>query len=180
MKFIKTELDGVYIIENKVFEDSRGKFLKIFNKELFLENGIDIEFKESYYSVSKLNVIRGMHFQLPPEDHEKLVYVAKGKVLDVILDLRKNSQSFGKYITIELDDKNGKFIFIPKGLAHGFKSLEDDTIMVYSVATEYSPKYDSGILWNSFGFNWNLNNPIISERDKALEKLEEFLKKEVF
>lgn len=180
MKFIKTELEGVYIIENKMFEDERGKFLKTFNKNIFLENGINVEFRESYYSISKKDVIRGMHFQIPPKDHEKLVYVAKGKVLDVILDLRKDSQSFGKCINVELTDSNGRLIFIPKGLAHGFKSLENETIMIYNVATEYDSKYDSGILWSSFGFNWKLNNPIISERDKSLEKLEEFLKKEVF
>lgn len=180
MKFIKTELEGVYIIENKIFEDERGKFFKTFNKNIFLENGIDVEFRESYYSISKKDVIRGMHFQIPPKDHEKLVYVAKGKVLDVILDLRKNSKSFGKSISIELTSENGKLVFIPKGLAHGFKSLEDETMMVYNVATEYESECDFGIFWDSFNFDWKVKNPIISERDKKFESFAEFIKREVF
>lgn len=180
MKFIKTELEGVYIIENKIFEDERGKFFKTFNKNIFLENGIDIEFRESYYSLSKKDVIRGMHFQIPPKDHEKLVYVAKGKVLDVILDLRKNSKSFGKTISIELTSENGRLVFIPKGLAHGFKALEDDTMMVYNVSTEYENECDFGVSWNSFNFEWEVKNPIISERDKKFESFTEFIKKEIF
>lgn len=180
MKFIKTELEGVYIIENKIFEDERGKFFKTFNKNIFLENGIDVEFRESYYSISKKDVIRGMHFQIPPRDHEKLVYVAEGKVLDVVLDLRKNSKSFGKSISIELTSENGRLLFIPKGLAHGFKSLQDNTMMVYNVATEYNPECDFGISWNSFGFDWETKNPVISERDQRFETLQEFLKKEIF
>ena len=180
MKFIKTELEGVYIIENKIFEDERGKFFKTFNKNIFLENGIDVEFRESYYSISKKDVIRGMHFQIPPKDHEKLVYVAKGKVLDVILDLRKNSKSFGKTISIELTSENGRLIFIPKGLAHGFKSLEDDTMMVYNVSTEYENECDLGISWDSFNFEWEAENPIISERDKNFESFAEFIKREMF
>lgn len=180
MKFIKTELEGVYIIENKIFEDERGKFLKTFNKNIFLENGIDVEFRESYYSISKKDVIRGMHFQIPPKDHEKLVYVANGKVLDVILDLRKDSESFGKSISIELTSENGRLIFIPKGLAHGFKSLEDDTMMVYNVSTEYEDECDFGISWDSFNFDWKVNKAIISERDKNFENFAEFIKREIF
>lgn len=180
MKFIKTELEGVYIIENKMFEDERGKFFKTFNKNIFLENGINVEFRESYYSISKKDVIRGMHFQIPPKDHEKLVYVAKGKVLDVILDLRKNSKSFGKSISVELTSENGKLVFIPKGLAHGFKSLEDDTMMIYNVATEYENECDFGISWDSFNFEWEIKEPIISERDKKFESFAEFIKREIF
>lgn len=180
MKFIKTELEGVYIIENKIFEDERGKFFKTFNKNIFLENGIDVEFRENYYSISKKDVIRGMHFQIPPKDHEKLVYVAKGKVLDVILDLRKNSKSFGKTISIELTSENGRLVFIPKGLAHGFKSLENDTMMVYNVSTEYENECDLGISWDSFNFEWKAKNPIISERDKNFESFAEFIKREMF
>ncbi|MGL5963455.1 MAG: dTDP-4-dehydrorhamnose 3,5-epimerase [Fusobacteriaceae bacterium] len=180
MKFIKTELDGVFIIENKKFNDERGSFFKTYNKNIFLENGIDVEFRESYYSSSKKDVIRGMHFQTPPNDHEKLVYVAKGKVLDVILDLRKQSKTFGKSISVELTEDNEKMIFIPKGLAHGFKSLEEDTLMIYNVATEYNNESDSGISWNSFGFNWEINNPIMSDRDKNFESFTEFSKKEIF
>lgn len=180
MELIKTELDGVFIIKNKIFKDIRGKFIKTYHNIEFKENNFCTAFKESYFSVSKKDVIRGMHFQLPPSDHEKLVYVAKGKVLDVILDLRKNSKTYGKAISIELSDENAYSVYIPKGFAHGFKTLEDESIMVYNVATVYSQECDYGIKWDSFGFDWKVEKPIISERDKNFETFEEFSKKEVF
>lgn len=180
MEIISTEISGVYIIKNRIFKDERGTFIKTFHKEEFKKNNLCDEFKESYFSVSQKNVIRGMHFQLPPNDHEKLVYVAKGKVLDVILDLRKESKTFGKSISIELSEENGYSIYIPKGLAHGFKSLEDNTIMVYNVTTVYNQESDYGILWNSFQFDWKAINPIMSERDKSFETLAEFSKKDIF
>ena len=180
MEIIKTEIEGVFIIKNKIFQDERGKFIKTYHKEEFEKNNLCTDFKESYFSISNKNVIRGMHFQLPPFDHEKLVYVSKGKVLDVILDLRKNSKTLGKAISIELSEENGYSIYIPKGLAHGFKSLEDGTIMTYNVATVYNQQSDYGIRWNSFNFDWGLEEPVMSERDKNFEGLEEFLKKEVF
>uniref|UniRef100_UPI0035632619 dTDP-4-dehydrorhamnose 3,5-epimerase family protein n=1 Tax=Ilyobacter sp. TaxID=3100343 RepID=UPI0035632619 len=115
MKLIKTELKGVFIIETFHAEDERGSFTKTYNKKFFKENKLCSKFKESYYSVSKKDVIRGMHFQLPPHDHEKLVYVIKGKIIDVILDLRKKSETYGKYISIELSEENRHSIYIPKG-----------------------------------------------------------------
>lgn len=180
MELIKTELEGVFIIKNNIFKDIRGKFIKTYHKLDFEKNNLCTDFQESYFSVSDKNVIRGMHFQLPPDDHEKLVYVAKGKILDVILDLRKESKTFGKYISIELSDENGYSVYIPRGLAHGFKSLEDGSIMVYNVSTVYSSKCDYGVKWDSFGFDWDIENPIMSERDKNFETFEEFSKKEVF
>ena len=171
----QTALDGVLLIDNFNANDNRGLFVKTFNKDSFKKLSIDFEIRESYYSVSKKNVIRGMHFQLPPSDHEKLVYVVSGSIIDVVVDLRKGSETYGNYISIELSANNKKSIFIPKGLAHGFKSLEDDTITVYSVATEYNANADSGIRYNSFGFNWQVENPILSERDKEFITLQEFL-----
>lgn len=180
MELIKTDLEGVFIIKNKVFKDERGNFIKTYHEKDFKDNNLITNFKESYFSVSKKNVIRGMHFQLPPFDHEKLVYVAKGQVLDVILDLRKNSKTKGKSISINLSEENGYSIYIPKGLAHGFKSLEDGTIMVYNVGTVYNQEADFGVRYNSFNFNWEIENPIISKRDKNFEDLKIFLEKEVF
>ncbi|SJZ57930.1 dTDP-4-dehydrorhamnose 3,5-epimerase [Cetobacterium ceti] len=180
MEFIKTDIEGVFIIENKIFKDERGQFIKTFNSEIFKNNGIDISFLESYYSISNKDVIRGMHFQLPPEDHSKLVYVIKGSVLDVVLDLRRNSKTFGKSIFVNLSEENKRSLYIPKGLAHGFKSLEDNTVMVYNVSTGYDNKSDYGILWNSFGFDWKIENPILSKRDKEFETFNEFFKKEIF
>lgn len=173
MNIEKTELEGVYIINNFNASDDRGLFVKTFNKDLFTNKDLEFSIRESYFSVSKKNVIRGMHFQLPPHDHEKLVYVPKGSIIDVVLDLRKNSKSFMKFISIELSDENRKSIFIPKGLAHGFMSLKEDTITVYNVGTEYESKSDFGIKYDSFGFDWEVENPIISNRDLQFDAVNE-------
>ncbi len=180
MKLIETELEGVFIIENFYSSDDRGSFTKTFNKNFFEENNLCTVFTENYFSKSKKDVIRGMHFQLSPFDHDKLVYVPSGAVLDVILDLRKNSKTFGKYICINLSELNKKSVYIPKGLAHGFKSLEDDTIMMYNVSTVYQREADFGISYDSFDFDWQVENPIISERDKNLISFEEFIKNSPF
>jgi dTDP-4-dehydrorhamnose 3,5-epimerase len=115
-----------------------------------------------------------MHFQLPPNDHEKLVFVPSGKIMDVVVDLRKNSPTFQQHIAVELSAENKKSIFIPKGLAHGFKSLEDHTMTVYNVATEYNPSSDAGIHYDTFGFDWQTENPILSKRDLEFQSLNEF------
>jgi len=174
MKIERTEIEGVYIIDNFNAADDRGLFVKTFNSNSFKENNLDFKIRESYYSVSKKNVIRGMHFQLPPHDHEKLVYVPKGSILDVVVDLRKKSKTYKKFISVTLSGESKKSIFIPKGLAHGFKSLENDTITVYNVATEYNPIADMGIKFDSFGFNWETEEPMVSERDSAFDFFNEF------
>lgn len=174
MKIERTEIEGVYVIDNFNATDERGLFVKTYNSNLFKESNLDFIIRESYYSVSKKNVIRGMHFQLPPHDHEKLVYVSKGSVLDVIVDLRKKSKTYKKFISVILSDENKKSIFIPKGLAHGFKSLEKNTITVYNVATEYNPKADHGINFDSFGFDWDVSKPTLSERDNNFYTMNEF------
>jgi dTDP-4-dehydrorhamnose 3,5-epimerase len=176
----RTILEDVFIIINFNASDDRGLFVKTFNKKLFQEMKLDFDIKESYFSVSKKDVIRGMHFQLPPNDHEKLVYVPHGAILDVVVDLRKNSPTYGKYISLELSDQNKKSIFIPKGFAHGFKSLLDHTITVYNVATEYNSIADSGIHYNSFGFDWEIKDPIVSPRDVKFIGLNGFHKKNPF
>jgi dTDP-4-dehydrorhamnose 3,5-epimerase/CDP-3, 6-dideoxy-D-glycero-D-glycero-4-hexulose-5-epimerase len=174
MTFENTKLNGVYIINNFNAVDDRGLFVKTFNKKQFQDNNIDFDIRESYYSISNKNVIRGMHFQLPPHDHEKLVYVVKGSILDVIVDLRKNSKTYKQHISINLSEENKKSIFIPKGLAHGFKSIKDGTITVYNVASEYNADFDSGIKFDSFNFNWNSREIVMSNRDKDLQSLDSF------
>lgn len=176
MTIEKTELEGVYIIDNFVAKDERGTFVKTFNKQGFKDNELEFEIRESYFSVSQKNVIRGMHFQLPPHDHEKLVFVPVGAIIDVVVDLRKNSPTYKKHLSVELSAENKKSIFIPKGLAHGFKSLVDDTITVYNVATEYNPTADAGIHFNSLGFDWHVQNPIMSKRDETFQGLDSFCK----
>lgn len=174
MKLIKTDIDGLLILEPRIFEDTRGKFIKTFTDGFFKENGLNIEVEETYYSISNKDVIRGMHFQTPPHDHIKLVYVPYGSILDVVLDIRQSSDTYGKSFSLELSSENGKVLIIPKGLAHGFKSLEDNTNVTYMQTTPYAPNNDSGIRFDSFGFDWRLVNPELSERDKSFVTLEEF------
>lgn len=174
MNFERTEIEGVYIIDNFSAADDRGLFVKTFNSNSFKENNLAFEIRESYYSSSKKNVIRGMHFQLPPYDHEKLVYVTSGKILDIVIDLRKNSSTYKEYISVELSAENKKSIYIPKGFAHGFKSLEDNSITVYSVASEYNMSSDLGVSFDSFDFDWEVKKPILSARDSSFITLKEF------
>lgn len=174
MNIKRTGIEGVFIIDNFSALDHRGLFVKSFNKNTFKENNLEFEIRESYYSISKKNVIRGMHFQLPPYDHEKLIYVAKGSILDVIVDLRKKSKTYKQHISINLSEENKKSIFIPKGLAHGFKSMKDGTITVYNVSTEYNADFDEGIKFDSFGFNWNSKNVVMSNRDREFKSLDSF------
>lgn len=174
MKLIPTGFEGAFIVEFQSSVDERGSFVKVFNNAEFAAAGIQTEFKESYYSVSKKGVIRGMHFQIPPFDHYKLVYVTDGVVLDVILDIRKKSKTFGKFFSTEISSLNKKGSYMTSGFAHGFTALSKQATMVYNVSTVYNSKYDTGILWNSFGFSWGIKNPIVSERDKSFQKFNEF------
>jgi dTDP-4-dehydrorhamnose 3,5-epimerase len=180
MNLIKTALNGVYIIENYYSEDKRGSFTKTFYEPFFKENNLCIDFKESYFSISKKDVIRGMHFQLPPFDHEKLVHVIQGEAIDVVLDLRKASTTYGKSIEISLTAKNNRSVYIPKGIAHGFKAKLDNTIMVYNVSTYYHKEYDFGIKYDSFNFDWKTESPILSKRDQSFMTLNQFNKENPF
>ena len=175
MNFIKTKLDGVFEIQNSKFEDHRGSFVKTFNKDIFSENGLDYNFKESFYSVSKKNVLRGMHFQLPPHDHAKLVYVVDGDILDVALDIRQESPTYGDFFSTRLSSENAKSLYMAKGFAHGFLTLSKSATVVYLISTVHVPKYDDGIHWDGFGFDWNgVKNPITSNRDSSFNALSEF------
>jgi len=174
MKIIETPISGLFVLETKNFQDERGAFQKLFNEQYFKDNGLDCDFKELYYSVNNKDVIRGMHFQLPPHDHVKMVYVSKGRILDVVLDLRKGSASYGNYFAIELNEHDARYLYIPKGLAHGFASLEQDSIVNYAQTSCYAPDHDCGIDRNSFGFVWPVENPIVSGRDLTFRKFSEF------
>ena len=174
MEIETTEFKDLYILHNKLIFDDRGSFLKLFNCDFFSEHKLDTDFKEYYYSSSKKGVIRGMHFQIPPFHHTKLVYVSHGGIIDVVIDLRKSSTTYKKYFTIELNDKNGKYIYVPKGFAHGFLSLKQNTIVNYAQTSCYSKEHDNGILYNSFDFDWGLDVPIISERDLSFKELNNF------
>jgi dTDP-4-dehydrorhamnose 3,5-epimerase len=175
MNFIKTKLDGVYIIEQNIFNDERGSFIKTFQESEFKKRNLECDFKESYYTNSNKNVIRGMHFQIPDKEHSKLITIIHGEIMDVILDLRKSSLTFGHHIKVKLSKENGKSIYVPKGCAHGFKVLSSSALTYYMVTTEHAPLYDSGIKLDSFGCNWGAGNSIISERDKNLVSFENFI-----
>ena len=167
MNIKTTEFNDLFVLEYNSFKDNRGEFVKTIHKDVFIENKLEWNFAESFYSVSHKNVFRGMHFQYSPNDHEKLVYVVKGAIIDVVLDLRFDSDTFGKHFTIELSDKNRQGIYIGKGFAHGFLSLEDDTIVEYHTTTVQSKECEGGVKWNSFGLEIPIGIPIISERDDA-------------
>lgn len=174
MNIITTKLEGVVIIETKVSQDIRGEFLKVFHKDTFTQHGLLSVFEESYYSTSKKDVIRGMHFQVPPEDHAKVVYVSNGAILDVVLDIRQGSPTFGKFETITLNDDNRQAVYIPSGLAHGFLSLRDNSAVTYLQTTMHSAEHENGIRFDSFGMDWGVKNPILSERDQLFPALEKF------
>lgn len=173
MKISDLGLEGCFLIHNFVAKDHRGTFVKTFNEFLFREQSLQTSFKESYYSKSMKGVVRGMHFQLPPFDHEKLVYLTSGRVLDVILDLRKLSPTCGRVASVELDSFS-ESVYIPKGCAHGFITLSEEATVVYNVSTVYSPEHDSGIHWQSIPFKWPINDPIISDRDAHFIRLSDF------
>lgn len=170
----ETFINGLKIIHVENHMDERGLFLKVFNSEVFQQYGLETEFKESYFSVSSKNVIRGMHFQVPPFDHTKLVYLSRGMILDVVLDIRSTSPTFRQFYSIVLHPKTPFALYIPPGCAHGFKSLTENSVVTYLQTSIYNEASDTGILWNSFGMEWGEGPFIISERDKQFTELNYF------
>lgn len=174
MDWFATSIGGAFIGSPFLAEDERGKFVKFYSSQSFFASGLPTNWNEDFYSSSRRGVIRGMHFQIPPHDHEKLVYCMHGKVLDVLLDLRKESQTFGQYYATELDDVSCRCLFIPKGVAHGFLVLSEYVLMGYKLSAAYSAEHDKGIHWGSFGFEWGVVDPILSPRDGALPTLADY------
>lgn len=167
-------LPGVRLLQPRLFSDQRGSFIKTYHEKAWHDAGIGFAIKEEYYSISRQGVLRGMHFQSPPEDHTKIVYCPSGRVLDVLLDLRRNSPTFGQPVAMELSAENRLILVIPTGIAHGFLSQEEQSVMVYKTSTVHSPAHDAGIRWDSFGFDWGWGNPVISKRDTAFPALADF------
>jgi dTDP-4-dehydrorhamnose 3,5-epimerase len=174
MELIPTELPGLNVIRPKIFQDARGSFVKTFHRDVFLQLGLDFEPHEEFFSTSAKGVLRGMHFQLPPAAHAKLVYCISGRVLDVVLDLRKSSPTFGRCVARELNSTHREMVFIPVGFAHGFLALEDGATMVYQTSTVHSPMQDAGVRWDGFGFDWPVKQPVMSERDQKFPALCDF------
>lgn len=174
MELIVTPMEGLLVLQTVPFQDARGGFRKPFSEEIFRERGLATDFKEFYYSVNRKGVIRGMHFQTPPCDHEKLVYVSQGRILDVVVDIRKGSATYGKYFETELNASDGCSLYIPKGFAHGFCALEEDSVVNYAQTSCYDRQHDCGISYRSFGFPWPVSDPILSERDLGFPDLRDF------
>jgi dTDP-4-dehydrorhamnose 3,5-epimerase len=170
----KVSLTDPLVLDLPAFSDDRGSFIKTFHDTSLKHEGIDFQLKESYFSISHKDVIRGMHFQLPPHHHAKVVFCPQGAILDVIVDLRTGSPSFGQVTVQELSLENHKAFYIPPGFAHGFKALTDNAMTYYLVSSEYSKEHDTGIRYDSIGFNWECQNPIISERDLSFPHLDSF------
>ena len=172
MKFIRTAISDVYIIEPSVFGDHRGYFLESFNLEKFEENIGLIKFVQDNESKSSKGVLRGLHFQKPPFDQAKLVRCIEGKVMDVAVDIRKGSPTYGKHVSIELSGENKKQVFVPKGFAHGFSVLSKTAVITYKVDNRYAPEYDAGIRFDdeALQIDWRLPPAEVqlSEKDKNL------------
>lgn len=169
MRFIQTAIPEVVIIEQKVFTDERGYFMESFRKDLFEENIRKMDFVQDNESKSTRGVLRGLHYQLPPFAQSKLVRVIKGKVLDVAVDIRKGSPTFGNYVAVELSEENKRQLFIPRGFAHGFLVLSNEAIFTYKVDNYYAPEYDRNIRYDDpiIGIEWNFpkDQIIISQKD---------------
>ena len=176
MKKIKTKINGVFIIKNHLFNDKRGEFMETWNSEVFKKNNLKINFSQDNISISKKNTLRGLHFQNQPYSQTKYVRVIKGKVLDVVVDIRKESKTFGEHIAIELsNNRNG--LWIPPGMAHGFLSLEENTIFTYKCSGQYQPKHEHTIKWDDQDINiqWDIKQPIVSEKDQNGISLKSYL-----
>jgi len=173
MQFSRELLPGATLVALKRFEDARGSFVKTFARSAFEAAGVDFDFREEFYSFSRRDVVRGMHFQLPPHDHVKLVYCAAGSVLDVLVDLRRGA-GLGRVASVVLSADEPSLLVIPKGVAHGFRALRDDSLMVYKTSTEHAPSHDAGIRWDSFGFEWGVTAPVVSQRDAGHPSLADF------
>ena len=173
MKLIDEPLPGIRILKPFIHSDERGEFVKTFNEVQLAEHGINMTLREEFFSCSNTGVIRGMHFQLPPYAHQKIVYCISGAVLDVVLDLRKGSTTYGRYAAFELSASNRHVVSIPIGFAHGFLSLEDHSTLIYKTDAVHSPEHDAGVLWSGFGHKWPVvaNPPIVSARDSQFPPL---------
>ncbi|MUV36896.1 dTDP-4-dehydrorhamnose 3,5-epimerase [Lentibacillus sp. JNUCC-1] len=176
MKVINTKLDGVKIIEPRVFLDDRGFFMESFNRKSFKDYGVDIDFKQDNHSLSKdKGVIRGLHYQMAPAAQTKLVRVITGAIYDVAVDIRQGSPTFGQWVCATLSDQNHHMLLIPKGFAHGFCTLVPNTHVQYKVDAYYAPEYDRGVRWDDpeVGIDWPTNKPILSDKDAKQPLLNE-------
>ncbi len=178
MRIVENALNGLLVLEPRVFSDNRGIFFESFNQKVFSELiGAETSFVQDNHSVSSKNVIRGLHLQAPPFDQAKLVRVTQGKVYDVAVDVRKNSPTYGQWFGVELSAQNNLMLWIPEGFAHGFSVLEDNTVFLYKCTGVYHKNSEMTILYSDtkLNINWKVENAIVSEKDKEGVLLSNFL-----
>lgn len=178
MKITKTEIEGVVIIEPRIFEDARGYFFESFSEREFAEQVCDCSFVQDNEALSSYGVVRGLHFQLPPHSQSKLVRVVKGRILDIAVDIRKGSPTFSKHVAVELSAENHRQIFIPRGFAHGYSVLSEEAVVEYKCDNYYAPDSEGAIAWNDadLAIDWQIpaEKVILSEKDKQHPTLAEY------
>ncbi|MFA6250633.1 MAG: dTDP-4-dehydrorhamnose 3,5-epimerase [Candidatus Shapirobacteria bacterium] len=169
MNFIPTPLDGLFLIEPKVFSDERGYFLESYNQKEFNQNGIDVNFVQDNHSYSQKNILRGLHFQNPPFAQAKLIRVVTGEVFDVAVDIRPDSPTFGQYYSVNLSSENHLMLYVPAGFAHGFCVLSETVNFLYKCSDFYHQEAEGGIIYNdpSLQIPWPVSDPILSAKDQA-------------
>ena len=171
---IETPLPGCYVLQSHPVVDQRGCFVKTYHRDWFASLGLRTDWAEQYYSVSQPGVVRGLHFQLPPHDHAKLIYCIAGRVLDIALDLRQGSPSYGEHIRIVLAADQANMLYLPPGLAHGFSTYHQPATLLYNVTSVYHPESDTGIRWDTANIEWPHQNPQLSDRDQTFPTLADF------
>ena len=172
MKFTKTKLDDLLVIDLELRKDERGYFTRVFDNTLFPEKFKIVQINKSF--TKNKGMIRGMHFQKKPKQEDKLIHCLSGSIYDVVIDLRKSSKTYGKSFGINLTSENNKMLFVPKGFAHGFQALEDNTTVEYFVSEYYSPQFEDGVRWDDpkIKINWPIKNPELSEKDSNWPNIE--------
>lgn len=182
MQFEKTLLDKVWLITPRIFEDDRGHFLESFRKEIFKEKGVEYDFVQDNISTSTKGTVRGLHYQIDPHSQAKLVMAVYGEILDVAVDIRKDSPTFGKYFSAVLNDKNRNMMLVPSGFAHGFSVLSDTATVAYKCDQYYHKDSERGVRWNDpdLGIDWKTDSPILSEKDEKQPLLKEIQSNELF
>jgi len=176
MQIKQHALAGVVEFIPRVFGDARGAFFESFSARLMEEAGVQQNWVQDNQSRSERGVLRGLHFQRPPHAQAKLVRVAQGRALDVIVDIRRNSETYGQHLAVELDAERYNMLYVPVGFAHGFVALEDDTLFLYKCSDYYQPSAEGGLLWNDpqLNISWGIDNPKVSDKDQILPVLEGF------
>ncbi|MCC5942631.1 MAG: dTDP-4-dehydrorhamnose 3,5-epimerase [Balneolaceae bacterium] len=182
MNFRQTDLDGVLVIEPKIFQDHRGQFLETYREDMFIDHDLHYSFVQDNISTSGRNTLRGLHYQKSPHAQAKLVMAVRGTILDVAVDLRKNSKTFGQHFSAVLSDENRHMMLVPEGFAHGFSVISDHATVLYKCSSYYNKPSERGLLWSDpeLNIDWKIDSPTISEKDAALPTLANLPEEDLF